>query len=63
LGDPATQAGKAAPCHENARAHGFEPIDVNMFLLCSIDSGEQAGSQAVDSEIREAAETLRKAAA
>ena len=24
LGDPAAQAGKAAPCHENARAHGFQ---------------------------------------
>ena len=24
LGDPALQAGKAAPCHENARAHGFQ---------------------------------------
>ena len=24
LGDPVAQAGKAAPCHENARAHGFQ---------------------------------------
>jgi hypothetical protein len=37
----------------------FEPVNVNMFLFRSIDSGEQDRSQAKDSEIRPAAETLR----
>jgi hypothetical protein len=38
----------------------FEHVDVNMFLFRSIDSGERGGSQVKDSEICQAAETLRK---